>query len=192
MQGHRFTEAATRVLADAREKAWTLTHETVRPDHLLFGLARSKDRTLLQLWARLGIDPAEIGRAALADLPPGNPENDDTHPPYTSFSKRVIEFAMREASALNDDTVEPTHILLGVIQLGDDTVAHVLRERAVTADRVRAAFGDLRGRPVPEVVVCSIAVNIRLRDGTVIQRTFEGGDPAVLSFLSPYLRRDSH
>jgi ATP-dependent Clp protease ATP-binding subunit ClpA len=191
MQGHRFPEATTRVLADAREKAWTLTHEMVRPGHLLFGLARSKDRTLLQLWARLDIDPDEVGRAALANLPPGNPESDDTHPPFTSFSKRVIEFAMREASALGDDTVEPTHILLGVIQLGDDTVARVLRERGVTADGVRAAFGDVRGRLVPEVVVTSIAVNVLLRDGAVIHKTFEGGDPAVLSFLSPYLRRSS-
>jgi hypothetical protein len=64
-------------------------------------------RTLLQVWAHLGIDRAELGRAALADLPAENPESDDTHPPYASSSKRVIEYAMREASALNDDTVEP-------------------------------------------------------------------------------------
>ena len=158
MQGHRFTTAAARVLTDAREKAWTLTHETVRPDHLLFGLARSKDRTLLQVWAHLGIDRAEIGRAALADLPAGNPESDDTHPPYSSFSKRVIEYAMREASALNDDTVEPTHILLGVMQLGDDTVAHVLRKRAVTADRVRTTFGDLRGGSLPLTTVLAAVI----------------------------------
>jgi ATP-dependent Clp protease ATP-binding subunit ClpC len=190
MQGYNFTETVRRSLADAREEASALKHEYVSAGHLLLGLAKSKDRTLLQIWSGLDIDPADIRRDTLAGLPTGQAEHNDSDLPYTTYAKRVLEFAMREASALKDDAVEPTHILLGVARLGDDTAARVLRKRGVTTDRVRAVLADLRGRPLPEVAVVSIEVKIQLRDGSVIQETFAGGDTAVLPFLSGYLLPD--
>jgi ATP-dependent Clp protease ATP-binding subunit ClpA len=188
MQSHHFTEIARDVLEDAWDEASTLRHDTVRPDHLLLGLARSSDSTLRKIWSRLNIDPAEIRVAALADLPSGKPENKDSDRPYTSSSKRVIEHAMREASALGDHAVEPTHLLLGLVQLADDMVAHLLKERGVTARLVRTILADLRGRPVPEPAVLSIDVKIQLANGAWIQKTFAGADESVLSYLSENLR----
>jgi ATP-dependent Clp protease ATP-binding subunit ClpC len=187
MQGYDFTETVRRSLADAREEASALKHDYVSPKHLLLGLTKSPDRTLLEIWLGLDIDPADIRRATLASLPTGQTERTDADLPYTTGAKRVLEFAMREASALKDDSVEPTHILLGLARLGDDSIADILRKQGATIDRIRAVLADLRGRPLSEVAVVSIEVKIQLRDGAVIQKTFSGGDSSIVSFLSGYL-----
>ena len=187
MQGYHFTETVRRVLEAAREEASKLMHESVRPDHLLLGLARSKDKTLLQVWSRLNVDPVEIGRATLAGIPDGKLKNSDSDTPYTSHAKRVLETAMREASTLGDDLVGPTHLLLGLVHLDAEAVAQVLQQRGVTAQRVRAALADLRGEPSPEEAVLSIEVKVALRNGAVVQKTFAAGDRAVLALVSGYL-----
>jgi ATP-dependent Clp protease ATP-binding subunit ClpC len=190
MQGYNFAETLRRSLADAREEASALKHEHVTPEHLLLGLANSKDRTLLQIWSGLDVDPADLRRAALASVPSGKSAQHSSDLPYTTDAKRVLEFAMREASALKDTAVEPTHILLGIARLGDGIAARVLREGGVTIDRIRAVLADLRDRPFTEVGVVSIEIRIQLRDGAVIQETFAGGDPSVIAFLSGYLLSD--
>jgi ATP-dependent Clp protease ATP-binding subunit ClpA len=150
MQSFGWTESARHVLADAREEASVLKHERVRLEHLLLALAKSNDGTLVRIWAGLVVDSTDLARVTLASLPAGQSWHEDPGVPFTAEAKRVLEFAMREASTLSEDAVEPAHILLGLFHLGEDTATHMLQERGVTADRVRAILTDLRGRPVPD------------------------------------------
>jgi ATP-dependent Clp protease ATP-binding subunit ClpC len=188
MRGYNFTQPLRRSLQAAFQEASALRHDSVGPEHILLGLASSADETLLQIWSRLGIDPADIRRDTLAGFPNGQTEHNVSVLPYTTSAKRVLEFAMAEASVLKDeDSVGPTHVLLGIARLGDEVAARVLRDRGITTDQIRNALGGLRGQPLAELVVVSIQIKIQLRDGAVIQQTFSGGDAEVLQFVSAYL-----
>jgi ATP-dependent Clp protease ATP-binding subunit ClpA len=188
MRGYNFTQPLRRSLQAAFQEASALRHDSVGPEHILLGLASSEDETLLQIWSRVGIDPADIRRDTLAGLPNGQTEHNVSVLPYTASAKRVLELAMAEASVLKDeDGVGPTHVLLGITRLGDEVAARVLRDRGITTDQIRNALGGLRGQPLAELAVVSIQIKIQLRDGAVIQQTFSGGDAEVLQFVSAYL-----
>jgi len=190
MRGYKFTETVRRSLAAAHQEASALKHDYIGPEHILLGLTSSEDETLLQIWSRLGIDPTNIRRDALASLPKGRTEHSVSGLPYTANAKHVLEFAMAEASVLMDDSVGPTHILLGIMRLGDEAAARVLRDRGVTNYQIPAILGKSRARALPELAVVSIEIRIQLRDGAVIHRTFAGGDEELLPFVAKYLLPD--
>jgi ATP-dependent Clp protease ATP-binding subunit ClpA len=188
MQGYNYTESLRRALVVARQEASALQHSAVSPEHFLLGLASSEDPTLLQIWSRLGIDSAVLRRATLASTPSGEAESTSSELPFTSSAKRVIVFAMSEASVLKDaDGLGPEHLLLGITRLDAEAAARVLRDLGVTNERVREVLALVRGRPLPELAVASIEIRVALRDGAVIQQTFAGGDAEALQFVSQYL-----
>jgi len=144
MQGYSITETARLSLAAARQECSALKHDYIRPEHILLGLASSDDRTLLQVWSGLNIDPVDIRRATLARLSPGRADNDGPDVPYSSGARRVLEFAMHEASALEADDLGPTYILLGIARLQGEAAASVLQEWGATTDRIRTVLAELR------------------------------------------------
>jgi ATP-dependent Clp protease ATP-binding subunit ClpC len=189
MRGYQFTASCRGALALARQEALALGHEYVTPAHILLGLAGSDDPTLLQVWSRLGRDPADIRRATLARFPTGRVKHSGSEIWYTSNANRVLDLAMRETLPLEDDGVGPAHLLIGITRLDDEVATKLLREVGITTDRVRAVLADLRGEPSPDLCTGTIEVTIQLRGGEVIQRSFAGGDGAVLRFVSGYLLR---
>jgi ATP-dependent Clp protease ATP-binding subunit ClpA len=190
VQGYNITETVRRALVIAREQCHVLKHEQVEPEHILLGLVDSKDETLLQIWSGLNIDPEKIRGATLAIRPRGHNDHHATDAPYSRSAKQSIEFAMREAMVLKEDSVEPTHLLLGIARLENEASTHMLQERGVTTESIRAALSKLRGRDLAVLGVDSIEVTVKLRGGGVIQRTFPGGDEEIIHFLSEYLLPD--
>ena len=190
MEGYTFTATVRRSLAAAREHATTLKHDCVGAEHLLLGLVTSEEQTLGQVWSTLSVSPEDLRSDILAILPPGRSSLYASDLPYTRNAKRALEFAMREAAAFGDTTVEPTHLLLGIIRLADGNAARTLQQHGVTTNSVRQALSNLRERPLTVTSVASIAITVQLQDGTIIERNFEGGDENVLYFLSAYLLRD--
>jgi ATP-dependent Clp protease ATP-binding subunit ClpC len=113
MDGSSISETSRHTIASARGEAEALHHPYVGAEHLLLALTVCENRALLDMWSALGVRPDDLREELVNGLSPrrGAPPGPDL--PYTRTFKRVLEFAMREAAALEDTTVEPLHLLLG-------------------------------------------------------------------------------
>jgi len=137
--GYHFTDRVRRTLSFAREEANRLRHAYVGTEHILLGLARDKAGEAARLLQALGVDLDAVRSAVATQCPPGagaRPSRPDL--PYTSRAKKVLELAMTAARDLDHDHVGTEHLLLGLLREEKGVGARVLREQAVTAERVRS------------------------------------------------------
>ncbi|HET9672639.1 MAG TPA: Clp protease N-terminal domain-containing protein [Actinomycetota bacterium] len=63
--------------------------------------------------------------------------------PFTPRAKKVLELAVREATAREHPYIGTEHILLGLVRERDGLAAELLAERDVSADRVRIVVNEL-------------------------------------------------
>lgn len=141
-------------MALARDEAERLRHDCVGTQHLLLGLlcqAESDDETraMLDKVVRVG----DLREFLARTLPRGRAMRASGSLPYTSRSKRALEYAMGEARALRQNDVGPEHLLIGVLR-GRGIAAEALEACGATLSGARVElFGDvarvvdLRDRP---------------------------------------------
>jgi hypothetical protein len=59
--------------------------------------------------------------------------------PFSPEAKKALEYSLREALGLGDDSIRAEHVLLGAVRAKEPALEDVLRRRGRTADEVRAA-----------------------------------------------------
>ena len=64
----------------------------------------------------------------------------DTQIPFTPRTKRVLELAFEEAKRLGDESIEPKHLLLGIMLEGEGVAALVIRKLASSSDDIIQSF----------------------------------------------------
>ena len=56
---------------------------------------------------------------------------------YTETARQALRFARDEAHALGSLLIEPEHVLLGIVCVGDDITGGIFATAALSADRLR-------------------------------------------------------
>jgi ATP-dependent Clp protease ATP-binding subunit ClpA len=114
-----FTTRARSVLACAQEEAVRLDHNRIGTEHILLGLIREGDGIAAKALANLGVELDRARQAVEGILPRGEgaPIGEIRLTPRT---KRVLELAVRNARELKHRFVGTEHILLGLMEEGED------------------------------------------------------------------------
>ncbi len=139
----RFTNQSRRVVVLAQEEARMLDHDYIGTEHLLLGLlsegrgAAARALTAMDVTLTAARDQvvASIGRGQQQPL---------GHIPFTPRAKKVLELSLRESLQLGDGYIGTGHLLLGVIDQGDNMALKVL-------DKLGADPKDLRARVTQEL-----------------------------------------
>jgi DNA-binding transcriptional regulator YhcF (GntR family) len=146
-----FTDRTRKVLAMAREEAARLQHDYVGTEHILLGLIREGEGVAVAVLTKLSAAPQQVRERIETIVRRGKAEVGNRDLPYTSRSKKVLEFAMAEARALNHSYVGTEHLLLGLLREERGIAAEVLRELGAPYERVRReTLRLLGGTPSPE------------------------------------------
>lgn len=207
--GFNFSERVRKCLSLAREEAHALHHEYVGTEHMLLGLIREGEGVAIGALRGMGIEPQKLRADLLHALKSGNTSaTGGSHGPdlpYTSRAKKVLELSMTQASKLSHSYVSTEHLLLGLIAEERGIAAQVLRHNGADLDRVRtevirilgpnttisSEFPGRNTEHVPDAiqppekksrVIESVAINIRVEDGSVHQEVFKDV-AAVLKYL---------
>ena len=129
----RFTERARRAIVLAQEEARRLNHGYVGTEHLLLGLLRQEEGVAARTLNSLGVTLKEA-REQIESMVGRGEEGTADQPPFTPRSKKVLEFALREALQSEDAYAGAGHILLSLVKETNGTAAIALSHLGVTPE----------------------------------------------------------
>ncbi len=140
-----------RVLDLARKEMLTLSHWWIGTEHLLWGLANEEHLT--SFLTPLGITPKRIhaGIVFIFDRQAHQGQTGQGSPPLADISadalklltpraKQVIFLAAEEMKSQGEQSISPTHLLIGLLNEGEGIGAGLLRSLGVSLLQVRTAL----------------------------------------------------
>jgi ATP-dependent Clp protease ATP-binding subunit ClpB len=142
----KLTIRSQAALQEAQQQAAARHHQTIEPEHVLFGLLSDPEGIVLPLLHAAGANPSQL-RARVADaldrMPKVYTQGDEVR--ISAATGRVLETAAREAETLTDEYVSTEHLLLALIEAAGTTAAGLLADAGLTRDGVLAALAEVRG-----------------------------------------------
>lgn len=139
----KFTERSRRALSIAHEEALRDGSEAITPRHIALGMLRQEQGVGPRAMAVLGVPPAEMEadlRAGRAGEPHGREIGMD------GAAKRAFELAVDEAARAKRTYIGTEHLLVGLMQLGENPLAERLAGAGITISAAREAVAEILGR----------------------------------------------
>jgi ATP-dependent Clp protease ATP-binding subunit ClpB len=141
MRFDRYTQKSQQAVMQAQELARARNHVELRPLHLLHALLEGEQTVILSLLSKLGMDAAALRSSAERELDK-LPRATGTQLGLARSLTDALAEAQRHADRLKDEYVSTEHLLLGLIEKGDEPL---LRNANLTCDRVLGVLKDIRG-----------------------------------------------
>src|SRR4030042_5444287 len=146
----RFTDRARKVMALANQEAQLFNHEFIGTEHILLGLLKEGTGVAATVLTNLGVDLKKT-RLEVEKLVRSGPDMVSMGKlPQTPKARKVIEYAIEEARALNHNYVGTEHLLLGLLRENDGIAAQVLMNQGLKLEYVREEVLNLLGAGVDE------------------------------------------
>ena len=142
----QLTTKAQEALSAAVRSAATAGNPSVEPMHLLRALLAQTEGLTASLLEAAGADPAAVRREveAAAGALPAASGSTVAAPGLARSTYAVLAHAGDVARELEDDYVSTEHLLVGLAHV-ESPVRDLLVRHGVSAERLRAAFTDVRG-----------------------------------------------
>ena len=173
----RFTDRARKVMALANQEAQRFNHEYIGTEHILLGLVKEGSGVGATVLKNLDVDIKKL-RLEVEKLVKSGPDMVTMGKlPQTPRAKKVIEYAIEEARALNHNYVGTEHILLGILRESEGIAAQVLMSCGLKLEDVRQEVLNLLGAGVDDG-----ATGFGMKIGPTIGRKPKSKTPALDSF----------
>jgi ATP-dependent Clp protease ATP-binding subunit ClpA len=132
----RFAERTRQVVVLALDEARLLGHNYIGTEHLLLGLLLEEEGVAARILAELEVTVEEV-RAQVVRLVGRGERAAAGQIPFTPRAKRVLELSLREATALNHESIGTEHVLLGLAREDESTAMQILRDFDVDSERIQ-------------------------------------------------------
>jgi len=173
----RFTDRARKVMALANQEAQRFNHEYIGTEHILLGLVKEGSGVGATVLKNLDVDIKKL-RLEVEKLVKSGPDMVTMGKlPQTPRAKKVIEYAIEEARALNHNYVGTEHILLGLLRESEGIAAQVLMNLGLKLEDVRQEVLNLLGAGVEDA-----PTDLGLKMGPSTGRKLKSKTPALDSF----------
>jgi len=156
----RFTDRARKVMALANQEAQRFNHEYIGTEHILLGLVKEGSGVGANVLKNLDVDIKKL-RLEIEKLVKSGPDMVTMGKlPQTPKAKKVIEYAIEEARALNHNYVGTEHILLGLLRETEGIAAQVLMNLGLKLEDVRQEVLNLLGAGVDSSAYQSLGMKM--------------------------------
>jgi len=173
----RFTDRARKVMALANQEAQRFNHECIGTEHILLGLVKEGSGVGATVLKNLDVDIKKL-RLEVEKLVKSGPDMVTMGKlPQTPRAKKVIEYAIEEARALNHNYVGTEHILLGLLRESEGIAAQVLMNLGLKLEDVRQEVLNLLGAGI-DTEPSGLGMNM----GPTMARKPKSKTPALDSF----------
>jgi ATP-dependent Clp protease ATP-binding subunit ClpC len=141
----RFTDRARKVMTLARQEAERLNHDYIGTEHILLGLVKEGSGVAANVLEALDVDLEKVRMEVEKLVKPSPDVVTMGQLPFTPRAKKVLEFAMEEARALDHNYVGTEHLLLGLLREHEGLAAQVLQNLSLKLDDVRTEVLEFLG-----------------------------------------------
>jgi ATP-dependent Clp protease ATP-binding subunit ClpC len=142
-----YTDRVRKMMQYANDEAHRLRHEYIGTEHILLGLIAEGTGVAANVLKNLDIEPRKV-RREVEKIVMGGPDMPSMgQRPQTPRAKKVLEWAIEEARALNCNYVGTEHLLLGLLREEEGVAAQVLMNLGLKLSEVREEVRNLLGVP---------------------------------------------
>ena len=150
MDLNKFTQKSQEAVAAAQAVAIRFGHQQVDVDHLFRALVEQENGLVPRLLERAGYDAKAMAQALDAELGKlprvSGPGAQPGQIYVTQRMNEVMLAAQDMAGKMQDEYVSVEHVLLAILERpGSGAVAAVLRQFALTKDKILAVLAEVRG-----------------------------------------------
>lgn len=142
----RYTESARRALFFARYEASELSRTSIEPVHLLLGVLRARKGATGKLFALWQISYEDV--RPKVDAGRGEKLPTSTEIPFSTESKRVLDYTAQESDRLGHSYIGTEHLLLGLLREERSMAFTILSGYDMRLDRVRDQLTQLLNAPL--------------------------------------------
>jgi ATP-dependent Clp protease ATP-binding subunit ClpC len=139
----RYTERARRVLFFARYEASQLGSISIETEHLLLGLIREGKGLTSRIFARSHLSLENIRKEIEGRTVFREKVSTSVEIPFSTETKRVLQYAADEADRLLHNYIGTEHLLLGILREERSVAATILVEKGMRLQSVRDDIAQL-------------------------------------------------
>ncbi|MBL8693832.1 MAG: ATP-dependent chaperone ClpB [Planctomycetes bacterium] len=146
MQLDKLTTRAQQALESARRLAERQHQQTLECEHLLAGLLEDEGGVVSTLVRKLGVDPKELRKKAVAlaeKLPTVTGAGGQVY--LSADLKEALDAAFDRAHSMKDEYVSVDHLFLSLVERKRGAVAELLKSSGFTKASVQKQVEELRG-----------------------------------------------
>jgi len=136
----RFTKSTREAIAHAKKSVLQYKYSHITPEHILLGLIRGGDATVLKAMRTGRATPEQIRVLLEHHLRVGDYELTEEELAFSERAKRVIEAAREECGRAQKPQIAPEHILLGLTRVRNTVAGAVLAAVDLNMETVRKAL----------------------------------------------------
>ncbi|MBB5020824.1 ATP-dependent chaperone ClpB [Desulfurispira natronophila] len=151
MDLNKFTHKAAEAIQDAQNRALVSQHQKILPLHLLAAITAQKGGTVPSTLARLGVDTAGFLRSLEGLLQRQPQVSGSGAQVYLSQElSRVLAYAEKIQQQYGDSFISVEHLLLSLLQHGDQGIKDIIREWNLDIQAIEKAIHEIRGKQTVE------------------------------------------
>ena len=139
----RFTDSCRKVMALATQEAKRYNHEYIGTEHILLGLVSEREGLGIQVLQNAAIDIDTLRKKIEKLVKSGSGMAYLGKLPQTPRAKKVIEWSIDEARALEQRDIGTEHLLLGLLQVKDGVACQVLNACGMTYEKAHRQVSKL-------------------------------------------------
>jgi ATP-dependent Clp protease ATP-binding subunit ClpB len=146
MNINKYTQKAQEAVLEGQRLAEQLSHAQIEPEHLLVALVEQREGVVPELLRKMSADPVKVAQAARGLVEKMPQAYGGSQPGLSPRFKLVTDAAQAEADRLKDDYVSTEHLFIAIAdEKGRSAGAQLLKQNAVTHDRISEALKGIRG-----------------------------------------------
>ncbi len=138
----KFSDRSRKIMSLANEQVHRFNHEYIGTEHILLGLAAEGSGGGAKILRNMGVDLKGMLTEVEKLVKAGSKPITHGKMPQTPRAKKVIEYAIEEARALQYKYIGTEHILVGLLRVTDGVAAQVLNNLGATLEDVRSQLKD--------------------------------------------------
>ena len=142
MNLNNLTIKSQEAIQQAATIAQGYNHQAIEPVHILKGILSQAENVTGFIFRKIGVNPSSFD-SVLNSILDGMPKVTGGETYLSSVSNRVIQKSLDFAKEMGDQFVSIEHMLLGILEYGDQT-SQVMKDAGMNAKDLKLAVQELR------------------------------------------------
>ncbi len=139
----KYSEKARRALFFARYEASKLGSRVIESEHVLLGILREGEETVIELLARFKLKAEDLRREIEGERVFVERVSTSAELPLSEETKRVLAYAVHEAESMLHKKVGSEHLVIGLLRVESSLAMRVLAHAGLQLPAVREAVATM-------------------------------------------------